>query len=137
MKAYLERSALYFHTLPTDRLINDSVPGYNFDTVQGVEYAIDLRREPGERVMDLTYRGHPVAPSDSFTLALNNYRQSGGGGFAMVANAPVVYADETDIASRILDYVAARDTLRLSDVFTRNWELRPVDEVRRISGIGN
>ena len=87
--------------------------------------------------MDLTYRGDPVAPSDSFTLALNNYRQSGGGGFAMVANASVVYADETDIASRILDYVAARDTLRLSDVFTRNWELRPADEVRRISGIGN
>jgi len=132
VRQFLERSAAYYHRFGTNPLINDSVPGYNFDIVQGVDYALDLRRDAGDRVVDLTYRGSPVAPSDSFTLALNNYRQSGGGGFSMVAVAPVVYSDETDIASRIIDYVSARDTLRAADVFQLNWELRPPEALRQL-----
>jgi len=133
LKSFIERSARYYRSLDLRPLINDSVPGYNFDIVQGVDYALDLRRDIGKRVVDLTYQGEPVAPSDSFTLALNNYRQSGGGGFSMVAGAPVVYSDATDIASRIIDFVSARDTLKVSDVFKRNWELRPPDVLLRLA----
>lgn len=136
LRAYLERSALYFRTWPTDRLVNDSVPGYNFDMLSGVDYALDLRREPGRRLVSLRYGDAPVAPTDSFTLAVNSYRQAGGGGFGMVADAAVVYADETDVASRILEFVARRDTLRIEDVFRRNWELRPEEAVRRTPGGG-
>ncbi len=132
VRSFLERSAAYYRGVEEETLINDSVPGYNFDILQGVDYALDLRRDLGDRVVDLQYRGIPVAASDSFVLALNNYRQTGGGGFSMLAGAPVVYSDETDIASRIIDYVSARDTLRSSDVFERNWELRPPEAVRRL-----
>lgn len=133
LKAYLERSALYYRTLPGDELVNDSVPGYNFDLIDGVEYVIDLSRPAGDRIRDLVYQGTPVAETDRFTLALNNYRQTGGGGFDMIADAPVIYADETDVAGRIVEWVSARDTLRWSDVFTPNWELQPMEEVRRLA----
>ena len=132
VRAYLERSALYYRTLPAAPLVDDSVPGYNFDFVDGVEYAIDLTRPAGARVVELVRDGAPVADTDSFTLALNSYRQSGGGGFEMVAAAPVVYADEVDVASRIVAFLAARDTIRTADVFRRNWELRPPSAVDRL-----
>ena len=137
IRGYLERSALYYYTLPGDELVNDSVPGYNFDIIDGIDYVLDLTREPGQRVVELSYAGQPVTATDTFSLALNNYRQVGGGGFTMLADAPVIYADETDIAGRIVDFVTARDTLRIEDVFTRNWELRPMAEIRRLSGSGN
>ena len=54
----------------------------------------------------------------------------------MVADAPVVYTDETDIASRIIDFVSERDTLRASEVFERNWEVTPISQVRRLSASG-
>ncbi len=137
LRAYLERSALYYRTYPAESLVNDSVPGYNFDIVDGVDYVLDISREPGRRVVSLSYRGAPVTAADTFTLALNNYRQSGGGGFAMVSRAPLVYADETDIATRIVAYVAARDTLRISDVFRPNWRLDPPEARRRLAGVGD
>ena len=87
LREYLEYSARYFHrTTPDGELVDaagdtdlevDSVPGYNFDVVAGVEYAIDVTRPLGERIVDLTFRGEPVTDDRTFTLAINNYRQGG------------------------------------------------------------
>jgi 2',3'-cyclic-nucleotide 2'-phosphodiesterase/3'-nucleotidase len=75
--------------------------------------------------MTLTYGGKPVAPSDTFTLALNNYRQSGGGGFAMLRGAPVVYDRQQEIRQLLIDEVRARGTLRPADYFHSNWRIVP------------
>jgi len=132
LRAYLERSAAYYGTFPDGPAIDASIEGYNLDFIDGLDYALDLARPVGDRVVELARAGRAVADSDRFTLALNNYRQSGGGGFEMLADAPVVYADEVDIASRIIDFVLARDTLRAADVFRRNWELRPGAAMERL-----
>ncbi|MFQ5689697.1 MAG: bifunctional metallophosphatase/5'-nucleotidase [Gemmatimonadota bacterium] len=132
LRAYLERSAAYYRDYPAARLVDDSVPGYNFDTVSGVDYTLDLRRPRGERVADLRYRGRPVAPADSFVLAVNNYRQSGGGGFQMIADAPVVFSTETPVSQLLIDYIRRRDTLRATDVFRRNWRILPAAAVRQL-----
>ena len=63
------------------------------DLVAGVDYVLDIGRPVGSRVTSLTRNGRPVSDSDSFTLALHDYRQQGGGGFTMLAGAPVVYAE--------------------------------------------
>jgi 2',3'-cyclic-nucleotide 2'-phosphodiesterase / 3'-nucleotidase / 5'-nucleotidase len=92
LRGYLEHSARYFRTFqPGAPVVNDSVPGYDFDVVSGVTYAIDLTQPVGRRIRSLAVRGRAVAPTDSFTLALSSYRQSGGGGYAMLAGARVVY----------------------------------------------
>jgi 2',3'-cyclic-nucleotide 2'-phosphodiesterase/3'-nucleotidase len=133
--AYLERSAVYYGAYPEADPFNDSIRGYNYDMVNGVEYTLDLSRPRGDRVRGLRYRGRPVVESDSFTLALNSYRQSGGGGFDMIARLPVTYLDEVDIASRIIEFVQRRDTLRTADVFERNWGLAPEAALERLRSV--
>lgn len=132
LRDYLEWSARYYRRWPADPPVNDSVPGFNFDMVSGVEYVLDLSRPVGERVRELRFRGRPVSPADSFTLALNNYRQSGGGAFPAVAGAPVVYEGEETVAELLVAFVAARDTLRRQDLFEENWRLLPPTAVEAL-----
>ena len=122
LRAYLEQSNRYYRTNPDGALIPDSsVAGYNFDVVSGVNYTVDVRKPAGSRVVSLSYRGRPVAPTDSFTLALNNYRQSGGGGYTMLRGAPVVYDMQQDIRQLLIDEVRRRHVLHESDYDSRNW----------------
>jgi len=86
LRAYLEHSARYFRTYePGQPILNDSVAGYNYDVVSGVAYNIDLSRPAGQRIRGLAFNGKIVQPTDTFTLALNSYRQGGGGGYSMLA----------------------------------------------------
>ena len=122
LMAYLEYSNRYYKTDLTGALIPDtSVAGYNFDVVSGVNYTVDVRRPVGERVVNLTYHGKAVAPADSFTLALNNYRQTGGGGYAMLRGAPVVYDKQQEIRQLLIDEVRRKHIVRESDYDVKNW----------------
>ncbi len=131
LRAFLEQSALYYRTLmpdgsaPAGGLVDPKIPGYNFDVVSGVDYVIDVSKPAGSRITTLTRNGRAVQPTDSFTMALNNYRQSGGGGYAMLANAPVVFQKDIDIRSLIIDDVAKAGTLDPAKYATVNWRLEP------------
>jgi len=126
LRDYLEFSARYYRTpvSPSAPLQSDStIPGYNFDIVSGVDYTIDVSRPIGSRITRLDYQGRAVRDDDSFTMALNNYRQTGGGGYAMLAGAPVVYDKQQEIRQLLIDEVKARGTLRQSDYFKPNWTI--------------
>ncbi len=131
LRAFLEQSALYYRTLspdgsaPAGGLVDPKIPGYNFDVVTGVDYVIDVSKPAGARITTLTRNGRAVQPGDSFTMALNNYRQSGGGGYAMLATAPVVFQKEIDIRSLIIDDVAKAGTLDPAKYARVNWRLEP------------
>jgi len=131
LRAFLEQSARYYRTLlpdgsaPDGGLVDPKIPGYNFDVVTGVDYVIDVSMPAGSRITTLTRNGRPVQPTDTFTMALNNYRQSGGGGYAMLANAPVVLQKDVDIRSLIIDDVAKAGTLDPAKYATVNWRLEP------------
>ena len=48
---------------------------YLYDAFAGVNYDIDLSQQPGNRIRNLTWPdGRPVQDSDSFVIAVNNYR---------------------------------------------------------------
>lgn len=135
LKEYLEQSARYFRGWPAPDggpLIDPEVPGYNFDVVSGVDYTIDLTRPVGERITELRYRGEPVRPDQTFTLAVNNYRQGGGGGFTMIAEAPVVYDRQEDIRELLIEEVRRRGTIRPEDYFRENWRIVPAEAVEAI-----
>ncbi|MEP6507260.1 MAG: 5'-nucleotidase C-terminal domain-containing protein [Gemmatimonadales bacterium] len=102
---------------------NPEIPGYNFDIVSGVDYTLDLTKPIGSRVTSLVYKGKPVADTDSFTMALNNYRQTGGGGYAMLRDAPVVYDKQQEIRQLLIDEVRTRQELKTADYFHQNWSL--------------
>ncbi len=126
LRDYLEFSSRYYRTAtsPTVALRTDpQIPGYNFDIVSGVDYVMDVSQPIGSRITRLEYKGAPVRDSDSFTMALNNYRQTGGGGYAMLSGAPVVYDKQTEIRQLLIDEVKSRGDLRTSDYFRQNWTL--------------
>ena len=126
LRDYLEFSSRYYRTpasadaaLETD----PQIPGYNFDIVSGVDYVMDVSRPLGSRITRLDYKGVAVRDTDSFTMALNNYRQTGGGGYAMLRDAPVVYDKQQEIRQLLIDEVKQRGVVRQSDYFTANWRL--------------
>ena len=126
LREYLEFSSRYFREGATgDSLIDASVPGFNYDIVAGVNYALDISKPVGSRVTALSRNGRPVQDADSFTMALHDYRQQGGGGFAMIHGAPVVYDKQETIRQLLIDEVRRRGTLRPEDYFVKNWRLMP------------
>ena len=137
LRQYLEHSAAYYRTLPASgepaggSLIDPSIPGYNFDIVAGADYVLDISRPVGNRITSLAVRGRPVTDADSFTMALNNYRQTGGGNYSMLAGAPVVYDRQEEIRQLLIDEVQRRGTIRPDDYFVRNWRLEPAAAVAR------
>ncbi len=127
LRAYLERSSRFYRGMGAAGPVeNDSVPGYNFDIVSGADYELDLSQPLGRRLVRLQVGGRAVADTDSFTLALNSYRQQGGGGFAMLARAPVVYDRGEGIRDLLIEDVERRRVLRPEDFFVRNWSIRGV-----------
>lgn len=136
LKAYLEKAAEYFNTWPVQpgaSVINRSVVGYNFDQVAGVDYTIDVSKPVGKRVAGLTYKGQPVRPDQSFTIALNSYRRGGGGGYSMVAGAPVVWQKDQDIRELLIDEVRRKGTIRPEDYFRRSWRIVPAAAAEQIA----
>ena len=128
LRAYLEKSAEFFSGWPLEpgqAPTSSSIPGYNYDMVAGVDYVIDVSRPIGQRIVSLTYQGQPVRGDQTFTLALNNYRQTGGGGFAMLAGAPVIYDEQREIRELLIEEFERVGTVDPASYFTRNWRIEP------------
>jgi 2',3'-cyclic-nucleotide 2'-phosphodiesterase (5'-nucleotidase family) len=126
LRQYLEYSSRHFGTWDTDEpVITPGVPGYNFDIVSGVEYTIDLSRPVGSRIVSLTRQGREVVDDDSFSMALNNYRQSGGGGFAMIADAPLLLTGDTELRQLLADEIRRRGIIRPVDYPASRWRIVP------------
>jgi 2',3'-cyclic-nucleotide 2'-phosphodiesterase/3'-nucleotidase len=112
---WLERSAGIFRQivpgLQDQGLINPAVPCYNFDTIFGLTYRIDVSQPPrfgllGEvinpasrRIRDLALDGVPLCPDADVIVATNSYRTGGGGEFPHMTNGAQVVL-ETDEANR-------------------------------------
>jgi 2',3'-cyclic-nucleotide 2'-phosphodiesterase/3'-nucleotidase/5'-nucleotidase len=136
LKAYLEQSARYFRADPVDRIsINDSIPGYNFDVVAGARYEIDLRRPVGDRIRNLAVRGRRVRPEDSFTLALNSYRQTGAGGYAMLRDAPVVYDKGENIRDLLIEEIRSQNEINPANYDWREWRIIPAPSASAVRAL--
>lgn len=133
LRAYLEQSVRYFEvTAAGQARFSDTIPGYNYDIVRGADYTIDLARPPGQRITGLTVRGRPVADADSFSLALNNYRHGGGGGFGMLARAPVIYDRNENIRDLLLEDLTRRGVLDPAEFQDDHWRIVPDGLARQL-----
>ena len=109
LKEYLEHAAEYW-TIGEDGEVCVSedyllpVPThFNYDMVDGVEYTIRVSNPKGARITSLTRNGSPIRDDDTFTMAVNNYRASGGGGYDMIVDAPTVSDRQIDVAGLIAE----------------------------------
>ncbi|GLW24212.1 multifunctional 2',3'-cyclic-nucleotide 2'-phosphodiesterase/5'-nucleotidase/3'-nucleotidase [Microbispora amethystogenes] len=130
IKDFLEYSAKYFAQVapgaPIDlaTLTNaGGTPDYNYDQLSGVTYDIDIAKPVGQRIAGLSYQGSPVAADQQFIVAINNYRQSGGGGFPHVSAAPVVYNAQVEIRQALIEYAAGTGTIDPATFAEANWKL--------------
>ncbi len=135
LRQFLEHAARYYQTYQPGmrRIIDDTIPGYNFDVVSGVVYNIDLSRPAGQRIRGLAYEGKIVQPTDSFTLALNSYRAAGGGGYAMLAGARVTYDRGEDIRELLVDEIRRVHALDARAYYRPSWSILP-PEARALAG---
>ena len=140
VKAYLEYSATYFKQVSgtgpftPDQLTNavtptapNGTPDYNYDIMGGLDapltYDIDIAQAVGSRIKNLAYGGAPVTDGQQFVIAINNYRQSGGGNFPGVTTAPVVYNAQVEIRQLIIDWVSATKVIDPSTFASLDWKL--------------
>jgi 2',3'-cyclic-nucleotide 2'-phosphodiesterase (5'-nucleotidase family) len=122
LKEALERAARFFPAWPA-RNGRLRLPSYNADSAEGISYRIDLTRPVGDRIVDLTYRGRPLAPGRKLRVAVNNYRYAGGGGYRVMLGLPVVYKSNHEERTRIIDYLRAGHAIpTLPD---DNWQVTP------------
>lgn len=127
LKDALEHSAKFFRPYEPEKtpaeLVDEKIPAYNFDIAEGVEYDLDIRRPIGDRIQNLRFKGKPLEPTQKLRLATNNYRVTGGGGYTMYKNAPVLYRSSEEIRELIIDWVERNKNIPATP--TNNWKLLP------------
>ncbi|MDO5736735.1 MAG: 5'-nucleotidase C-terminal domain-containing protein, partial [Propionibacteriaceae bacterium] len=131
LRDYMEYSAKYFKQVeegakfdPETGTNADDEPDYNYDIIAGLNYSIDISQPVGKRITGLTHPdGTAVKDSDTFVMALNNYRASGGGGYPHVAGAKVVYNEQREIRQLLINWASARGVIDPADFFVKNWQL--------------
>jgi 2',3'-cyclic-nucleotide 2'-phosphodiesterase/3'-nucleotidase len=127
VKDALEHSAIYFRAYVPNKaaadLVDEKIPGYNFDIAEGVTYELDISKPVGQRIVNLRFNGQPLAPAQKLRLVTNNYRVNGGGGFTMYKSAAVVFRSSDEIRDLIIDWVERNK--RIPTEPDNNWRLLP------------
>lgn len=112
----------------TARLQN---PSYNFDSALGIRYTVDVSK-PGGAMVDITSLsdGTPFSYSDEYTVAVNSYRASGGGGHFPAAGITahelerrIISATDRDLRHCMTEWIRRKGTI--TPVETGEWRIIP------------
>lgn len=134
LKAWLEKAAGRFNTIDPSKaeaqeLVNPAFPSYNFDTITSpkLSYEIDVTRAPGQRIRNLLLDGKPVADTQVFLVATNNYRASGGGNFPGLDGSKTLIASPDASRDVLIDYIRkAKRLSRDANGAQRSWHFAKV-----------
>ncbi|EGW38669.1 metallophosphoesterase [Desulfosporosinus sp. OT] len=136
LKKWLEFSARYYKQVSgsSDSITKDpalNIPDYNLDQLYGANYTIDLTQSAGSRIKNLTYNGNPINDTDVFTVAINNYRYNGGGGFmdaaGLISGQGAIYdsmktlGDAGQVRNLLIKYVQDQGTI--TPTVADNWSI--------------
>ncbi len=134
LKTYMEWSAQYYNEAkPGDVTVsfNPNIRGYNYDLFAGVNYEINIAAPVGKRIENLTFKGKPVTDTQTFTLAVNNYRYGNMVKDKIFNEADKVYdsyealGDKGRLRDLIVDYVQKMGTV--APKLDNNWKITGVD----------
>nr|WP_279664545.1 bifunctional 2',3'-cyclic-nucleotide 2'-phosphodiesterase/3'-nucleotidase [Ectobacillus ponti] len=141
LKDWLEMSAGQFNQIDPAKteeqaLINTVFPTYNYDVLDGVQYQIDVTQparfdkdgkvvnEGANRIVNLTYQGKPVADTQEFVVATNNYRGSNPS-FPGVGKGEIILRAPDENRQIIVEYIRNVGTVNPSA--DGNWSFKPID----------
>jgi 2',3'-cyclic-nucleotide 2'-phosphodiesterase/3'-nucleotidase len=145
VREWLEMSAGQFRQIdpkgaPEQELIAPDYRSYNFDTLDGVSYQIDvtqparysaegvLLNATAHRIVSLSYRGKPIDEKADFLVITNNYRASGGGNFPGLNASKIVIDSPDENREAVLSYLRAAGTVNAQA--DGNWRVLPVPGVK-------
>ncbi len=132
LKDYMEWSATFYNTTqPGDVTVsfNEDIRGYNYDMFAGVDYKIDIAKEPGSRIVDLTFKGEEVSDDMELVLAVNNYRVGTLQGLGILPeDGSSVVFDSTatptpEMQRLIAKYLLEEKDGEITPEVDNNWEL--------------
>ncbi|MDE2276021.1 MAG: bifunctional 2',3'-cyclic-nucleotide 2'-phosphodiesterase/3'-nucleotidase [Burkholderiales bacterium] len=136
------------HGPPAQSLLNPAFPSFNFDTLDGVQYAIDLTQPArydrsgqlvapdAHRIVGLRWQGRPIDERGYFAIVTNNYRAAGGGNFPGLDGSNIIVNAPEENREALVDYLKTQQPLQPQA--DGNWRLQPVPGVklRFVSGAG-
>ena len=79
-----------------------------------------------------------MTPGDSYTLALDSYRQTGTDGYQMLRGAPIVYDKGENIRELLVREIQERGTIDSGSYAAHDWRIVPEGSalaVRRLFGV--
>ncbi|MEG0307978.1 MAG: bifunctional UDP-sugar hydrolase/5'-nucleotidase [Clostridium sp.] len=109
LKLALERSASYFDKkngefCVSDLFLKPKVEHYNYDYFANLNYSFDLTKEVGNRVTSMKFKDKEITENDKLTLAMNNYRATGAGGYDFYTDCKIVKEVLNEMPDIIIDY---------------------------------
>ena len=145
VKEWLECSAGVYNQIDINSstpqyLINwDKFRTYNFDTIDGVSYEIDITKPArydgscqlinpeSERIVNLTYQQKPIDPNQAFLIATNNYRAYTGA-FPGTGGKNVKFNSPDDLRVILSAYITnhTKKHGQVNVTVDNNWRIAPI-----------
>lgn len=138
LKQYMEWSANYYNTYKDGDLtisFNENMRSYLYDMFGGVKYDINISKEPGNRIENLTRMdGTPIKDADKLTIAVNNYRAN-----SALLTYGMVYSKENgdtlpkllekdvvagkQVREMIADWITVKNKGVIRPTLSNNWKI--------------
>lgn len=112
IKDALEVNAGYFTLEDNDIVVNPKylwpkLEHYNYDIWSGIKYTFDISQPEGERVTELTtLDGQPIDMTQTYEVAMNQYRSTGAGGFTMFNTSKTIREIPGTMTDHLINYLS-------------------------------
>ncbi len=150
VRDWIEMSAGQFNTIdpkgaPEQNLLNPAFPSFNFDTIDGVTYELDLTQASkfdtrgtvntatavvsAGRVKNLRFNGQPIDLNAQFVVATNNYRAYGGGNFPALGADKVILDAPEENREALVQYLQDGSKAaagKVNPTADNNWRIQSV-----------
>ncbi|RYH02191.1 hypothetical protein EU805_10045 [Salipiger sp. IMCC34102] len=115
VRQWLERSAAYFAGVNPGtrdaRLATGAMAPYQFDTIHGLTYTIDLTRPPSNdgafdrssRIRQVRLNGTPLEDDTPVVVAASSYRAHGGGGLVTAPPADIIHETQSGLRALLIE----------------------------------
>jgi len=145
LKEWLECAAGQFNQISTTTTAEQSLikwngfRNYNFDIIDGVSYQIDvtqparydgdckIQNPDAERIINLTFNGKLVVPTQPFLIATNSYRGSLGK-FPGTGGDYIAFTSPDENRTVVADYISriTKEQGGITPSFDKNWSFSPI-----------
>ncbi len=119
IKDYLDYCAAYYLADKDHVVPNPKIAGYNYDMAEGIAYTVHVRARkngaaPGKGAKNYVdsiiflKTGQPLKMDQTYRVAMNSYRATGGGGHLAAAHAgqaPVVWKSDEEMRNILAEYI--------------------------------